>query len=92
MKTVANLISSIIIALWVVAIAILSVQNYTPVSLKFFTFRSIQIPFGILLAFGAGIGMVGMTVIQPLWSIGSSRQGNNILDDDAEFFVDEEDF
>ncbi len=92
MKTVANLISSIIIALWVVAIAILSVQNYTPVSLKFFTFRSIQIPFGILLAFGAGIGMVGMTVIQPLWSIGSSRQGNNILEDDAEFFVDEEDF
>ncbi|MDJ0621159.1 MAG: DUF1049 domain-containing protein [Calothrix sp. MO_192.B10] len=92
MKTVANLISSIIIALWVVAIAILSVQNYTPVSLKFFTFRSIQIPFGILLAFSAGIGMVGMTVIQPLWSIGSSRQGNNILDDDAEFFVEEEDF
>jgi uncharacterized integral membrane protein len=74
------------------AIAILSVQNYTPVSLKFFTSQSIQIPFGIVLAFCAGAGMVGMTVIQPFWNIGSSRRRNDTLDDDAEFFVDEEDF
>lgn len=91
MKTVANLITSIIVALWVVAIAILSVQNYTPVSLKFFTLQSIQIPVGIILALSAGIGMIGMAVIQPLWNIGSSKQGNEILDD-AEFFVDDEDF
>jgi len=91
MKTVANLITSIILALWVVAIAILSVQNYTPVSLKFLTLQSIQISVGIILALSAGIGMIGMTVIQPLWNIGSSNQGNEILDD-AEFFVDDEDF
>ncbi len=91
MKTTANLITSIIIALWVVAIAILSVQNYTPVSLKFFSLQSIQISVGIILAFSAGIGMIGITVIQPLWSIGSSQRGNEILDD-AEFFVDDEDF
>ncbi len=89
MKTVANLITSIIIALWVVAIAIISVQNYTPVSLKFVTLQSIQISVGIILALGAGIGMIGMTVIQPLWNIGNSKQGNEILDD-AEFFVDED--
>ncbi|WP_088241697.1 DUF1049 domain-containing protein [Calothrix rhizosoleniae] len=91
MKTTANLITSIIIALWVVAIAIISVQNYTPVSLKFFNLQSIQISVGIILAFSAGIGMIGITVIQPLWSIGSSQQGNETLDD-AEFFVDDEDF
>ncbi|MDJ0674590.1 MAG: DUF1049 domain-containing protein [Calothrix sp. MO_167.B42] len=91
MKTFANLITSIILALWVVAIAIISVQNYTLVSLKFFTLQSIQISVGIILALSAGIGMIGMAVIQPLWNIGSSKQGNEMLDD-AEFFVDDEDF
>ena len=92
MRTIANVITSIVIAFWIVAIAILSVQNYTPVSLKFFTSQSIQIPFGILLALSTGIGMIGVTVIQPFWNIGNSRQDKNVLDDDAEFFVDEEDF
>ena len=68
MKTLANILISIIVAFWVMAIALLSVQNAAPVSLKFLTFQSIQIPVGLLLAFSASVGLVGMALLQTLWS------------------------
>ena len=92
MKTIANLLTSLVLTVWVVAIAILSVQNATPVSLKFLTFESIELPVGLLLAFCAGVGIIGMALLQPLWGIAGSPQGNSRSDDDAEFFVDDEDF
>lgn len=91
MKTIVNLLISVVIAVWVVAIAIISVQNATPVALKFFTLQSIQIPFGLMLAFSAGVGLIGIAVLQPLWGLGESPQDSR-LDEDAEFFVDDEDF
>jgi len=91
MKTISNLLISVIVAVWVVAIAIISVQNATPVSLKFFTYQSIQIPFGLVLAFCAGVGLIGIAILQPLWRLGDSPQDSR-LDEDAEFFVDDEDF
>ncbi|MBO3459214.1 LapA family protein [Aetokthonos hydrillicola Thurmond2011] len=89
MKTLANLLISIIVAFWVMAIALLSVQNAAPVSLKFLTFESIQIPVGLLLAFSAGVGIIGMALLQPLWGVAGSRQSREQLEDDNEFFVDE---
>ena len=83
MKTLTNLLTSIIVAIWVVAIAILSVQNATPVSLKFLTFQSIQLPVGLVLAFSAGLGIIGMALTLPLWSLGSSR--TQLEDDDFSF-------
>ncbi|MBW4663689.1 MAG: DUF1049 domain-containing protein [Chroococcus sp. CMT-3BRIN-NPC107] len=85
MKTIANLIVSLIVATWVIAIAILSLKNVTPVSLKFFTFTSIQIPFFLVIAFSVGAGIVLMALIQPLWSFSGSRKNK---DDD----FDEDDF
>ena len=89
MKTLANLLTSLIVASWVVAIAILSVQNATPVSLRFLTFQSIQLPVGLVLAFSAGLGIIGMALTQPLWSLAGSRQSNsqseNDLDDEFSF-------
>ncbi|WP_414574691.1 DUF1049 domain-containing protein [Anabaena sp. CCY 9402-a] len=90
MKSFANLLISLIVAIWVIAIAILSVQNFEPVSLKFLTFQSIKIPVGIVLAFSAGVGLVGVAILQPLWNLADS--GNSRLEEDAEFFVDDEDF
>ncbi|MFM7471307.1 MAG: hypothetical protein ACKO5P_07365 [Nodosilinea sp.] len=49
---------ALIPALWVGAIAIIAVQNATPVSLQLFTLHSIAIPFGVWLAFAASGGMV----------------------------------
>ncbi|MEH2194781.1 MAG: LapA family protein [Nostoc sp.] len=92
MKTLAPFLTSLVLAVSVIAIAIISVQNATPVSLKFLTFQSIQIPMGLVLAFSAGLGLIGMALLQPLWGIAASGRGNSRLEDDAEFFVDDEDF
>ncbi len=90
MKSFATLVTTIIIAFWVIAIAIISVQNATPVSLKFLSFQSIQIPMGLLLAFCAGAGMIGMAVIQPLWSLAGGEKRDSTQQEDTEFFVDED--
>lgn len=49
----------VIPAVLVVAIAVLSVQNATPVSLQFLAFRSVALPFGLWLGMGLAAGMVG---------------------------------
>ncbi len=85
MKTIANLIAALIVATWVIAIAILSLKNVTPISLKFFTFTSIQIPFFLAIAFSVGAGIVLMALIQPLWSLAGGKKN---IDDD----FDEDDF
>jgi uncharacterized integral membrane protein len=90
MKNIANLLTSIIIATWVIGIAIFSVQNFTSVSLRFLGFQSIQIPVGIMLAFCAALGMIAVAILQPLWGISATRASNSRVEDDAEFFVDED--
>ena len=60
-----KLLISLIMAGWVSAIALVSVQNATPVSLRFLTFQSVQLPMGLVLAFSAAIGMVGMAMLLP---------------------------
>lgn len=66
MKTLPILLISLVVATWVGAIAVLSVQNFTPVALNLLTFRSIEIPLGLVLAFSVGVGMVGMAIVQLL--------------------------
>jgi uncharacterized integral membrane protein len=89
LKIVANFLILLIIAVWVVAIALISVQNATPVSLRFLGFQSIQIPFGLILAFSVAVGLLGTAVLQPLWSLAESQSR---VDEAAEFFVDDGDF
>lgn len=92
MKNISKFLISVVMAVWVIAIALISVQNATLVRLKFLSFQSIQIPVGLVLAFCVGVGLVGVTVLQPLWGLSDSRKGNSRFDEDAEFFVDDEDF
>ena len=73
MKTIANLITALIVTNWIIAIAILSVQNYTLVSLRFLSFESIQLPVGIVLAFSIGVGVMGGAIAPLLWQLGSAR-------------------
>lgn len=65
MKTLATTLTSLLLATWMGAAAILAVQNFTPVSFRFLTIQSIEIPFGVMLAFSAGIGAIG-TALVPL--------------------------
>lgn len=55
--------TSLIVAVWVSAIALIAIQNATPVSLQVLGLRSVEIPIGLVLAFSASLGMVGMTVV-----------------------------
>jgi uncharacterized integral membrane protein len=81
MKTIANLLTSLILAAWVSAIAILSIQNITAVSLKLLTFESIQLPLGIVLAFSAGVGAIGGAIAPLVWQL-SEGQREQYNDDD----------
>lgn len=50
-------------AFWVIAIAIIAVQNATPVSFRLLTLQSVEIPFGVLLAFCVAAGMVAAALV-----------------------------
>ncbi len=70
MRSLSTLLISLLLALWIGAIAIIAVQNATPVTLRFLGLQSIQVPFGVVLAFSAMVG-IGMTAIaQPLLGLG----------------------
>ncbi|MGB3200592.1 MAG: lipopolysaccharide assembly protein LapA domain-containing protein [Nodosilinea sp.] len=58
-----RVIVALVPALWVVAIAIIAVQNATPVSFRLLTLQSIEIPFGVLLAFCAAAGMLAAALV-----------------------------
>lgn len=60
-----NFLASLMLATWVSAIALVSVQNATPVSLRFLVWRSVQIPIGLLIGFSASIGIVGAALVLP---------------------------
>lgn len=78
MKTLPSFLAVILIAVWVGAIAIVAVQNFTAVSFRFLQFQSIQMPFGLVLAFSVGLGAVGTALIQLL----SSSSPSNDLEED----------
>ncbi len=58
MKAFAGLLNSLILGIWITAIAIFSIQNIQDVSVKFLVFESITVPVGVLLAFFGSIGIV----------------------------------
>jgi uncharacterized integral membrane protein len=64
-KFIPPILGSIILALWVSGIAILSVQNATPISLKFISFHSIKIPLGVILSFSVSLGVLISSIFMP---------------------------
>jgi len=58
MQKLGVIVAFSIIAVAMVLMAVLSIQNITPISLKFIVFRSVEIPFGVLLAFSFGVGLI----------------------------------
>jgi uncharacterized integral membrane protein len=55
-------------AVWVVAIAFISVQNATPVSVVFLAARSVALPFGVILGFCVAGGMIVTALLLALFS------------------------
>jgi uncharacterized integral membrane protein len=50
-------------AVWVIATAIIAVQNATPVSIRLLNLQSIEMPFGVLLAFCVAAGMIAAALV-----------------------------
>lgn len=65
MKAFPLFLISIVVALWISAIAILAMQNAVSVSLRFLVFQSIQLPLGLVLAFGTSLGVIAGAIV--LW-------------------------
>ncbi|MDJ0601271.1 MAG: LapA family protein [Crocosphaera sp.] len=57
-KILTNLIIAVLLAFWLGAIAVFSIQNITAVSLKFLLWESIKLPIGVLLSFCVGGGLI----------------------------------
>ncbi len=74
MKTIANLLTSLTLAGWIGAIALLSIQNITSVSLKFLTAETIQLPMGIVLAFSVGVGAIAGAIAPVLWQMAGGQR------------------
>ncbi|MBV8886797.1 MAG: DUF1049 domain-containing protein [Chroococcidiopsidaceae cyanobacterium CP_BM_RX_35] len=88
-KIITILLISLILAAWIAATAILSVQNATPVSLTFLNFHSIQLPVGLVLAFSTCVGIIFVALLQPLWSLAGAGQDSLRADDEDDFFTDD---
>lgn len=73
MKIIPPVLLAFLLAMWAIAIAIISVQNPTAISLKFLVFQSVSLPVGIMLAFTVGVGVIAGAIAQPLWSILGQR-------------------
>ncbi|MGB3137312.1 MAG: hypothetical protein WBG38_04525 [Nodosilinea sp.] len=58
-----RLVFALVPAVWVVAIAVISVQNFTPVSIRLLSLQTIEIPFGVMLAFCAAAGMLATALV-----------------------------
>ncbi|MBD2233812.1 lipopolysaccharide assembly protein LapA domain-containing protein [Phormidium tenue] len=58
-----RLVLALVPAVWVIAIAIIAVQNATPVSFRLLNLQSIEIPFGVLLAFCVAAGMLAAALV-----------------------------
>ena len=58
MRTLGLLLSMTILAGWLGLVAVMSIQNIDLVSIKFLVWESVQLPFGVLLAFAVGFGLI----------------------------------
>ena len=82
MRTITNLLTSVILAGWIAVIAIFSIQNITPISVNFLGFETIKIPIGLVLAFSVGIGALGGAILPILWQSTSRKRESYYSEDD----------
>ncbi len=66
-KQIPIILIGLILASWVVAIAILSVQNATSVELSFFALKSIQMPVGVVLSIASAVGVMAGAIAPSIW-------------------------
>lgn len=65
MRIIAQLTNAIASAVLSVTVAVLSIQNIAPISLRWLWWRSVEIPFGVAIAGALAIGWI-LGVLTPL--------------------------
>ncbi len=73
MKFILPFITVLIVATLSVAIATFSMQNATPISLKFFGYQSIEIALGLILTVSFAIGAIVAATLHPISTSGGNR-------------------
>lgn len=73
-----KLLVAIVPAVLVIATAILSVQNATPISVNFFRAETVALPVGIWLAFALGVGMIGTALLMGLFGGKKKVKGDRL--------------
>jgi len=58
MQSFAQLVLCVLLAVSMAVAALVSIQNVEPVAIRFLTFQSIEIPFGLLLTMCVGSGSI----------------------------------
>jgi hypothetical protein len=66
MNSLANLAAITLVGVWMLAVALITVQNAAPMSITLFGQKSVPLPFGLMLTGVTVIGMVGVGLLQPL--------------------------
>lgn len=67
----SQFLTSLILAIWISAIALIAIQNATPISLQFLNVQSVEIPLGLILAFSTSLGLIGSALAIGIWRSGS---------------------
>ena len=77
MQRLSTLLAFLMIAFAILLTAVISIQNITAISLQFLFFRSVEIPLGVLLAFGFSLGLILGAIIPLLTPLvrGNLRNG-----------------
>ena len=60
-----KLLPMLVCAVWVVIIAIFSVQNATPIAVRFLVFQSVELPLGFGVAGGVAITALLLMLLSP---------------------------
>lgn len=74
MNYLSKFLISILISFCLILFAVFSIQNITPISLKFFVFQSVQLPIGILLCLIFSLGMIFASIVPLLLPFNKSKQ------------------
>ena len=78
MNTTKNLLIACIFTIWIVLVATFSIQNITLVSLKFFFFKSVEIPIGVLLSMILGLGFIVGAIVPLLFTSKNKARIKNV--------------
>ncbi len=79
LRLLTNVMVALLIAFWIGAIAIFSIQNITTVAVKFLFWESIKLPVGVLLSFCVAGGFLLGSFLPFLFKPSQSKRKRRLI-------------